>query len=146
MVMEEQTSSGRLLISQMGHSTIVVIPAVVTLLATMMSVIVLTVERVRLTSDDVMPLFVIVPAAICWPVLYLFEIRRAWLVAVLGGVFMGVLWRLAAQVDIGNLYPAVPLGGIVAYPLAVLVAAPRVPVVWRVLPLALFAGLFWLGA
>lgn len=84
--MEEQTSSDRLLISQMGRSTIVVIPAVVTLLATIMSITVLTVERVRLTLDDVMPL------------------------------------------------------------LAVLVAAPRVPFVWRVLPLALFAGGFWLGA
>ncbi|MET9344266.1 hypothetical protein [Nonomuraea sp. NPDC003804] len=79
--------------------------------------------------------------------LRLLEITRAWLVAALGGMFMGVVWRLTGHsfgTHITGL--AVLLGGTVAYPSAVMVAVPGTPVVWRVLPPALFAGLFWFVA
>lgn len=143
--MAEQQYSGRL-ISQMARSTIAVIAFVSTLLVTMFSTIVLTVDHVHPPMDDLALLFVAVPAAVSWPALHLFEIHRAWLVALIGGMFIWVLWRLIDHVFGTDTYgPTASLGGIVAYPLAVMVAAPRMPVVCRVLPLALFTGLFWLG-
>ncbi|MEV4159242.1 hypothetical protein [Nonomuraea dietziae] len=144
MAMEEQQFFGRL-ISQMTRSTIAAISFISILFVTMLSTIVLTPEHVNPDSDGLRLLFVAVPAAVSWLALYLFEIPRAWLVALIGGMFIWVLWRLVDEVFGMEYGPAASLGGIVAYPLAVMVAGPRMRVVWRVLPLALFAGLFWLG-
>ncbi|MFG1962401.1 hypothetical protein [Nonomuraea sp. NPDC049028] len=142
---------GRLLPGRMGRAAVVgVFSASGTIVAIILMFIVLP-DYFPLTELAMMSLLVGIPGGLCWPAFYLCEIRPAWPVAVIGMLFVGAIWHLTQGTDkdgfLGIFFSVLPfLGGFVAYPLAVVVATPRAPVVWRAAPLVLLAGIYWFAA
>ncbi|MFJ2028008.1 hypothetical protein [Streptosporangium sp. NPDC087985] len=76
-----------------------------------------------------------VAIVLAWPLLYLLRVRPAWPVAILAAFFLVAIWQFAD----GSF---IVLSGVIAYPLAALVTAPRLSWPWRVIPVALFLALY----
>ncbi|MET9064472.1 hypothetical protein [Streptosporangium sandarakinum] len=83
-----------------------------------------------------------VAVILAWPLLYLLRVRPAWPVAVAAVLFLVAIWRFAQSSWAGNSgFVLILLSGVLAYPLAALVTAPRLAWPWRAVPTALLLAL-----
>ncbi|MEU9831665.1 hypothetical protein AB0D67_08980 [Streptosporangium sp. NPDC048047] len=83
-----------------------------------------------------------VAVVLAWPLLHLLRVRPAWPVAVAALLFLVAIWRFAQSSWAGDGASAlILLSGVIAYPLAALITAPRLAWPWRAVPAALFLAL-----
>ncbi|GAB2470902.1 hypothetical protein GCM10027187_43720 [Streptosporangium sandarakinum] len=87
-----------------------------------------------------------VAIVLAWPLLYFLRVRSAWPVAAVAAPFLVAIWEIALAPWMSGRsgFGLILISGILAYPLAALVTAPRVSWPWRAVPTALLLALYLL--